>query len=321
MPIFEKYKNNYMETQVVTGAFGYSGKYITQRLLNKNITVKTLTNSIHRKNDFGDKVIISPYHFDNPELLKASLEGVSVLYNTYWVRFNHSTFQHSEAVANTLKLFDAAKKAGVKRIVHTSITNPDKNSKLEYFAGKGVLEEALINSGISYAILRPGVIFGQEDILINNIAWMIRKFPVFGVFGDGKYRLQPISVEDFADLAVEQGAKTENVIVDAIGPETFSYWELVKSMSKILLGKERKVFSMNDEIGYWMSKLIGTIKGDKLVTREEIKGLKADLLFTNSPPAGNTKLTEWVQKNRNKLGMEYANELKRRLNRTIAYKE
>lgn len=309
-----------MQTQVVTGAFGYTGKYITQRLLAKSIGVKTLTNSGNRKNHFGDKVIVSPFYFNEPEKLIAALDGVSVLYNTYWVRFNHNTFQHSEAVENTLKLFEAAKKAGVKRIVHTSILKPDKNSRLEYYSGKGILEEALINSGISYAILRPGVIFGDEDILINNIAWMIRKFPIFGMFGDGKYKLQPIFVEDFADLAVEQGEKTENVIIDATGPEIFTYQELVKTMSKILLEKERKVFAMPDELGYWVSKIVGTIKSDKLVTREEIKGLKADLLYTKSPPAGKTKLTDWLIQNKNTVGMEYANELKRRLDRTIAYK-
>ena len=309
-----------MSTQIVTGAFGYSGKYITQRLLNKGITVKTLTNSIHRKNEFSDKIIVSPFYFDEPDKLKAAMEGATVLYNTYWVRFNHKTFQHSEAVENTLKLFGAAKQAGIQRIVHTSILKPDKNSLLEYYAGKGVLEEALINSGISYAILRPGVIFGEEDILINNIAWMVRKFPIFGVFGDGEYRLQPIFVEDFADIAVEQGAKTENIIIDANGPETFTYKELVKTISKIILGKERKVFSMNDEIGYWVSKIVGAIKGDFLITREEIKGLKADLLYSDLPPSGKTKLTEWITARKDSFGLNYASELKRRLDRTIAYK-
>jgi len=309
-----------METQAVTGAFGYTGKYIAHRLLNKNIKVKTLTKSIDRKNDFNDKLIVALLQFSNPELLKESLEGVSVLYNTYWVRFNHSSFLHSEAVENTLKLFEAAKQAGVKRIVHTSILKPDKNSKLEYYSGKGILEEALINSGLSYAILRPGVIFGQEDILINNIAWMLRKFPIFGTFGDGSYKLQPIFVEDFADLAVEQGDKTENVIIDATGPETFTYKDLAKTMSKIILGKERKIFAMPDELGYWVSKIVGTIQCDKLVTREEIKGLKADLLYTDSPAAGKTKLTDWLTENKNTVGMEYANELKRRLDRTVAYK-
>ena len=309
-----------METQLVTGAFGFSGKYIAQRLLAKNILVKTLTNSINRKNEFQNKIIVSPYHFDNPKKMITELEGVSVLYNTYWVRFNYKTFQHSEAVDNTLKLFEAAIKAGVKRIVHTSITNPDKNSKLEYFAGKGILESALINSGISYTILRPAIIFGQEDILINHIAWMIRKFPIFGIFGDGQYRLQPIFVEDYADLAIAQGEKNENAVIDAIGPETFSYKELVKTISKIILGKERKTISISDEIGYWLSKIVGTIQGDFLVTREEIKGLKADLLYTDSPPAGKTKLTDWLKANKNTVGMEYANELKRRNDRTMAYK-
>ena len=309
-----------MEIQAVTGAFGFSGKYIAQRLLNKNITVKTLTNSINRKNDFNDKIIVLPFNFDNPDKLAAALDGVTVLYNTYWVRFNHKTFHHSEAVDNTLLLFEAAKKAGVRRIVHTSITNPDKNSSLEYFAGKGILEEALINSGISYAILRPAVLFGHEDILINNIAWMMRKFPVFGLFGDGQYRLQPVYVEDFADMAIAQGENNENVIIDAIGPETFTYKELAKTVSEIILGKERMMFQMPDEAGYWISKIVGAIKGDVLITREEIKGLKTGLLCTNSPASGKTKLTDWLKANNGTVGKEYANELKRRKDRSAAYK-
>ncbi len=308
-----------METQVVTGAFGFSGKYIARRLLKKNIIVKTLTNSVNRKNEFQNKIIVSPFHFDDADKMAAALEGASVLYNTYWVRFNHKNFHHSEAVDNTLKLFEAAKRAGVQRIVHTSITNPDKNSKLEYFSGKGILEEALIHSGISYAILRPAVLFGKEDILINNIAWMVRKFPVFGLFGDGNYRLQPIFVEDYADLAITEGEKKENTIVDAIGPESFTYRELVNVVSKIILGKKRLIFSMPDEIGYWMSKLVGVIKGDVLVTREEIKGLKGDLLYTTSPAAGKTKLTDWLIANKGTVGKEYANEIKRRKDRTISY--
>ncbi len=303
----------------VTGAFGYSGKYIARLLLNKSKRVITLTNSMQRQNDFNNHVTVSPYHFQEPSKLVDSLRGVSVLYNTYWVRFNHTTFQHKEAVKNTLILFEAAKKAGVQRIVHTSITNADEHSPLEYFAGKGVLEKALTESGMSYAILRPAVLFGDEDILINNIAWMIRRFPVFGVFGNGQYRLQPIFVEDFAHIAVEQGAQTNNVIIDAIGPETFTYKELVKTISKIILGHERKIFSMPDELGYCVSSIMGAIMHDKVVTREEIKGLKADLLYTASTPAGTTKLTEWIAAHASTIGAVYANELRRRKDRTMAY--
>jgi NADH dehydrogenase len=304
----------------VTGAFGYSGKYITQKLLSENVKVITLTNSVNRPNPFGDKVKAFPFNFDNKDELCKTFENVKVLYNTYWVRFNHSTFKHSTAVENTLKMFDAAKIAGVEKIVHVSITNPSKDSKLEYFSGKAILEEALINSGISYSILRPTVIFGKEDILINNIAWIIRKMPLMGVFGDGKYKLQPIYVEDLAELAVSEGKNRENKIIDAIGPETFEYKELVEKIAEII-GVKRKIISVSDSFGYFVGKLIGWLKNDYVITKPEIEGLKADLLYTKSLPAGKTKLTEWIEINKNTLGKVYSNELNRRKETNKTYEE
>lgn len=299
------------ELHAVTGAFGYSGQYITRRLLDAGQRVITLTNSLHRPNPFGDQVTAYPFNFDRPDQLARSLEGVSVLYNTYWVRFNHRNFAHASAVENTLRLFEAAKAAGVRRVVHVSITNPDPESPLEYFSGKAELEQALIDSGLSYAILRPTVLFGKEDILINNIAWMLRTFPVFGVFGDGRYRLQPIYVDDLAALAVEQGANREDMIIDAIGPETFTYRELVETIGAII-GKPRPVISVPPGIGYMVGRLVGCIMGDVTITREEISGLMADLLYVESPPAGLTRLTDWAREYADTLGKEYANELARR---------
>ena len=185
------------DTHMVTGAFGFTGKYIARELLAKGYSVATITNSPNRESDLSGKIQAEAFNFNKPEKLVESLRGVSTLYNTYWVRFNHKRFSHQDAVTNTLTLFKAAQKAGVEKIVHTSITNPSLESELEYFHGKAVLEKALINSGISYSILRPAVIFGDEDILINNIAWLLRRLPVFPVFGYGSYRLQPVHVRDF----------------------------------------------------------------------------------------------------------------------------
>ncbi|MGD1085653.1 MAG: NAD(P)H-binding protein, partial [Verrucomicrobiota bacterium] len=215
----------------VTGAFGYSGRYIATRLLEQGHTVVTLTNSTSRANPFGGRVRALPLSFGQPDQLAASLAGVDVLYNTYWVRFNHRLFTHAQAVENTRALFDAARRAGVRRVVHVSITNPDEHSPLSYFAGKARLERALRESGLSHAILRPAVLFGREDILINNIAWALRRFPFFAVFGDGSYRLQPIHVDDLAGLAVAEGMRSEDVILNAIGPETFTYRELVQAVA------------------------------------------------------------------------------------------
>jgi uncharacterized protein YbjT (DUF2867 family) len=310
------------ELHVVTGAFGYSGKYIATRLLEAGVRVRTLTNSTQRANPFGFKVEAQPFHFDQPAALIESLRGAAVLYNTYWIRFNAKEpgFQHSVAVENTLKLFAAAKQAGVPRIVHTSITNPSENSPLEYFRGKAVLERALKESGLSYAILRPNVLFGHEDILINNIAWTLRKLPVFGVFGDGQYRLQPMHVDDFAALAVEQGQDRSNRVIDAIGPETFTYRRLVEEIGSII-GVKRPIVSVPPAIGYAVGALLGKLVGDVMITRDEVEGLMADLLVTPSPPAGSTRLTDWARQHADTLGKHYASELARRKNRQAAYEQ
>ena len=172
--------------------------------------------------------------------------------------------------------------------------------------------------GLSYAILRPAVIFGKEDILINNIAWILRRFPVFGIFGDGNYSLQPIYVDDLAELAVEQGSETEDRIIDAIGPETFTYKELVREIGKIV-DKQRPLISIPDTMGYLVGWFLGKIRGDVVITREEIEGLKANLLYTNSPPVGETRLTDWARENASTLGVRYASELSRRKERSEAY--
>ncbi len=314
------------ELHVVTGAFGYSGKYIATRLLAESRRVRTLTNSVQRANPFGGKVEVRPFDFDRPDELVESLRGADVLYNTYWVRFNYgcevrnhySFFKHADAVKNTLALFEAAKKAGVQRVVHVSITNPSADSPLEYFSGKARLEKALIESGLSCAILRPTVIFGKEDILINNIAWTLRHLPVFGVFGDGQYRLQPIYVDDLAALAVEQGKRRENVIIDATGPETFTYRDLAKTIGGII-GVKRPIISVPPALGYAAGWVIGKLVSDVLITWPEVKGLMADLLCTDSPPAGKTRLTDWTREHKDTLGKHYASELARRKNRDQAY--
>jgi NADH dehydrogenase len=306
------------ELHIVTGAFGYSGRYITKRLLEAGRQVRTLTNSLHRPNPFGPAVEARPFTFEEPDKLVASLSGARVLYNTYWVRFNTADFRQSIAVKNTLTLFEAAKRAGVERVVHVSITNPSEDSPLEYFNGKARLEKALVESGLSYAILRPTVLFGQEDILVNNIAWMLRRFPVFGVFGDGAYRLQPIYVDDLAKLAVEQGSSRQNAVIDAIGPETFTYRELVATVARAI-GKPRRVVSVPPEFGYLVGRLVGLCVRDLTITREEIAGLMHELLYTESPPVGATKLTDWAREHAEELGRRYASELARRRNRTDSY--
>ena len=300
------------KAHAVTGAFGFTGKYVARRLLEAGHRVVTLTGSPHRPDPFGGRVEVRPFRFNDVAAMTESLKDVEVLYNTYWVRFNHPRFTHADALRNSLVLFEAAKRAGVERIVHISIANADPHSPLEYFRDKGQLEEALKASGLNYAIVRPAVLFGDEGILINNIAWTLRRLPVCGIFGDGSYHVRPIHVDDVAAILVEQGQSRETRVINALGPENFTYRELV-NMIGAAIGKKRPIISVPPWLGYAFAWAIGKMMGDIFVTRDEITGLMADLLHVpGQPPTGSTRLSDWVRQNADTLGRVYFSELGRR---------
>ena len=306
------------QLHAVTGAFGYSGQHIARRLLEAGHRVRTLTSSPGRPGSLQGQVEVAPLCFQDPAGLRQALQGVQVLHNTYWVRFNHRTFTHANAVQNTRALFQAAQDVGVERVVHVSITNPSANSDLEYFRGKGQLEEALASSGLSHAILRPAVLFGGDDILVNNMAWAVRHLPVLGVFGDGGYRLQPIHVEDLAGLAVTHAGHQDDVVVEAIGPEPYTFRGLLELLCKVL-GRSRPVLPVPPRLGYLLAWGMGRLLQDVLLTWEEIEGLMADLLYVDAPPAGTERLSVWARAHAGTLGLRYASEMARRRHRRRSY--
>jgi uncharacterized protein YbjT (DUF2867 family) len=299
-----------VSTIVVTGAFSYTGKYATRILLDRGHTIRTLTHHTQRPNPFGERVSVFPYNFDEPDKLAESLRGASALINTYWIRFPHGGSTFESAMGNTRTLIDAAKKAGIPRIGHVSIANPSLDSPLAYYKGKAQLEEAVKSRGLSYAILRPTVIFGAEDILINNIAWFVRRFPIFGIPGDGRYGIRPIYVEDMALLLADAAEQQVNTIRDAVGPETFTFEELVKLIAKETCASAR-VVHLPAPVAYLSTRAIGWFTGDVILTWEEYKGLMANLLAPEGPATGKTRLSEWLAANRDSIGKQYASEVAR----------
>jgi NADH dehydrogenase len=293
----------------VTGAYSYSGKYITRRLLAQGHEVITLTGHPNRPDPFGGKVKAYPLDFDETGMAR-SLAGVDTLYNTYWVRFDHAANTQPRAVENTRKLVNAAAQAGVRRIVHISITNPAADSPLPYFWGKAANEKTVIESGLSYAILRPTVLFGAEDILINNVAWLLRRFPFFALPGNGSYRLQPIFVDELAELAIEAGAQDENLLWDAVGPDIFSFAEMTRLIGQSI-GYPKFLVAVPPALALAASKIISAFVGDVVLTQDEVAGLMAGLLVSSEPPRGKTHLADWLAQNKNSVGVKYASELAR----------
>lgn len=294
----------------VTGAFSYSGKYITGRLLERGEDVFTLTNHPNRPDPFAGKVKAFPLDFGNEKELIASLRGADALINTYWIRFDKGNNTQPKAVENTKILVSAAAKAGVKRMVHISITNPSPESHLPYFWGKAANEKAVIDSGMSYAILRPTVLFGKEDILINNIVWLLRHLPVFGLPGNGSYKLSPVYVDDLAKLAVEAVYQKESYIWDAVGPDEFTFKDMVELIGKTI-GKSRPLIPIPPRLALLAAQFMSLFLNDVMLTPEEVDGLMANLLVSKEPARCKTSLRDWLAENKTSIGKEYASELAR----------
>lgn len=299
------------ELHVVTGAFGYTGRYITLRLLSMKKRVRTLTGHPNRENPFGEQVSAFPFNFDNAAVLANSLRGATTLYNTYWVRFQHGNVTYDKAVENTKTLIRAAEEADVRRFVHISITNPSQDSPLPYFRGKALVEEAILRSKLSYAIIRPTLIFGSfgvEGVLINNIAWLLRKFPLFTIAGRGDYKVQPVYVEDVAELAVSLAQQDRNIVIDAVGPEIYTFDQFVHTIAAKVHSKA-KIIHVDRWVVLAIAKILGQLLRDIVLTSDEIKGLMAGLLISSMRPNGKMRFSEWLELNADTVGTRYSSEL------------
>jgi uncharacterized protein YbjT (DUF2867 family) len=297
---------------VVTGAFSYSGAAIAKELQAAGRRVRTLTGHPGRspETSAADGIEVRPLDFTDPAALTESLRGAGTLYNTYWVRFSHGDVDHPVAVARSRVLFQAAVAAGVRRIVHVSITNPSADSPYPYFRGKAAVEQALRDLRVSHAVLRPAILFGGDGVLINNIAWLLRHLPVFAVGGTGEYRIRPIHVDDLARLAVRAGNTAASEVIDAVGPERPTFLALVQTI-KAAVGSRSPVVRVPGALIPAAGRLLGLALRDTLLTAEEYQAMADGLADTDGPATGETALSQWIADHQDTLGRAYANELTR----------
>jgi NADH dehydrogenase len=302
------------ELDVVTGGFSYTGRWITEALLERGRRVRTLTRKEAPEDPLAAQVERALLRFD--DTIVESLRGADTLYNTYWVRFERGRTTFAGAVENSGALFRAAARAGVRRVVQISVANPSEQSPWPYFRGKAEVERLLQGSGLSWAVVRPTVVFGPGDILINNIAWILRRCPLFLVPGDGRYELQPVSVRDTARLAVDAGFRDDPVVLDAAGPERFPFEDLVQLLAQAV-GSRSRIRRAPPEVALALTRPAGLFLRDVVLTRDELESLMAGLLVSHEPPLGTDRLTDWAEGNGALLGRAYASELARNFRGTV----
>ncbi len=297
-----------MTTNLVTGANGYTGRYVARRLLDLGHHVRTLTRD---PATVAAPIQAFPYTMADPNRLAAAFDGVDTFYNTYWVRFRRGATTHDVAVENSRTLVEAAAAAGVRRIVHVSIMNPDAGSRYTYHRGKALVEDAVRASGMSYAIVRPSVMFGGPEVLLSNVAWLLRRMPLFTVPGDGRYLIRPTHVEDLADLMVRLGtAGRDDVVQNAGGPETFEFGKLVRFI-RDTIGARSWVVRSPRALVVPATKVLSRITGDVVVHPEELDALMAGLASCDGPPAGDRRYTDFLRSVRHEYGRHYTNEVRR----------
>jgi uncharacterized protein YbjT (DUF2867 family) len=298
-------------TDLVTGAFSYSGAQIAGQLLESGHTVRTLTHHPDRPHPLRDEIDVRKYRFDDPAELARSMDGVRTLYNTFWVRFDHGTTSFANAIESSKMLFFAAKRAGVGRIVHLSITNPSLNSPLPYFRGKALVEYALAQTGVPYSIVRPTWIFGGDrDVLANNIAWILRRMPAFAIPGNGAYPVQPVHVQDLAQICTEAGNACDDIVIDAAGPETMPFHDLV-ALVRAAVHTNSPILRIPAPLMAAAARALGLLVGDVVLTADEIHGLMSGLLISDKPPLGQIAFSRWLAEHKDTVGRSYANELER----------
>jgi uncharacterized protein YbjT (DUF2867 family) len=294
----------------VTGSFGFTGRALTERLLEAGHDVVTLTRRSGAADPLAARIEVRQLTGAGVPGLAAALAGAETLFNTYWLRFPRGTDTFEGAVARSGELLAAARAAGVRRVVHVSVVNAAADAETPYVRAKAATEALVRASGLDWAIVRPTLTYGPNDILINNLAWALRRLPVYGLPGLGRYTVQPVHVDDVARICIEAASGPSGVTVDAAGPETMAYREMV-GLVRAAIGSRSLVVPMPGPVVLAAARLLGLLVRDVVLTRDEISELTSSLLTSHEPPRGEIRFSDWVRANARDLGRRWSSELAR----------
>ncbi|MBI5486653.1 MAG: NAD(P)H-binding protein [Deltaproteobacteria bacterium] len=292
---------------VITGAFSYIGAAAARELRRRGWTVHTLTNRRtppHSRHVTFAKLLFHPDH------LAAELRGADVFVNTYWIRLPHAGDDFHTAVRNNRMLVDAAVRARVGRLVHVSVSNASLDSRLGYYRGKAEVDAAVRACGLPHAIVRPTLVVGPADVLTSNIAWFLRRFPVFPVPDGGGYRLQPVTLDDTGRIVADAAESSADLDVDAAGQDIVTFREYVELVARACHVK-CAIIGAPGRLALAGIRLVELFLGDTVLAREELAGLEQELLVSRAPPLGTERVDAWLLAHGAALGRSYVNDRRR----------
>jgi uncharacterized protein YbjT (DUF2867 family) len=224
----------------VTGGTGFVGKRVVRALLAHGFLVRCLVRpgSEHDLKGF-ESIDRVPGDALKPDGLAPSVEGCSALIHLIGIirenRGRGITFErvHAQATRDMLAL---ARAAGVRRYVQMSALGSRAYARSRYHRTKWEAEEAIRASDLEWTIFRPSIIFGPGDAFVSTLARMVKRLPVVPVLGDGRYRLQPIPVEQVAEgfaRALRAPASVRQTY-EVAGPTPYAFVDLLDEIGRAL---------------------------------------------------------------------------------------
>ena len=205
------------------------------------------------------------------------LEGVDLVVNVAWYRAG-SLRRFRPLAEGLLRLVAAADRKRVGRFVHISVPDspPALETGLPYMSEKRRVDRAIESSGLSYAIVRPTMLFAERDKLVTVMLRTMHRYHRFPMFGDGEYHISPLAARNFARIVRREAGRPSRTNVTVGGPQRWRYRDLTDAMFDAL-ALRRKYFALSPRAAIRLARLL-ELFGSSLLYVYEVEWLLSDML-------------------------------------------
>jgi len=278
-----------MNNLLVLGGSGFVGSSLCEKLVERSggadgrIVVPTRRPARARHIQLLPTVEVAPWNPDDDAQLDALVRGRDAVVNLIAILHGSEAELRRVHVELPARLARACAKGGVKRVIHVSALGAAPDAPSRYLRSKAAGEAALMNAPLDLVVLRPSVMFGERDHLMNRFAALQRVFPVIPLAG-ALARLQPVWVEDVAaaiirSLELRRGGE----IIECVGPAVYTLRELVELAGR-WSGRPRRVVPLPDALGRLQALLLELLPGEPLMSRDNLDSLKVPAVASGHMP-------------------------------------